>query len=1039
MHFIKNIAQFRSIVYSLIGLFIILPNQYCATINSWLGLSETTSTRNQFVWEGQSIDEIQEDYPHLFMDHHFIMGATPETEDAAFDQTNALNDAITTLYQEIHPQGDPAEIQIYLPDHQDISEFVLHPGLSFNQLNHYGFIQENSEVKTLISIPIEDYIIGYSFFNDPAPIIEEWEADFLSLYEIEADFIEQKHISIPNEIKIKSPFNPSMMSEILTILYPEAECNYHPSEDMFVLHTVCNAHRVFPLVQKLLLYLENRFGYTLTNANPSLNHRQDIPVLQINLTSESSLENDLQGFLEAINRLKERISLVQGYYDIYQTQGIANLERYMDYYFLYEEIQNNLLLTALFESFPFYRSLISSELPMNEIQELVYTRILSNKRFVLVCTNFQNYERDLIIQSLQNANQLLSSLHLDFFDSSENLVQLSQLEAEQILSQTESKIMITYDVSVEPGNIFAGKYIYKSSYNMKIINDEGETLSQLTTTYHGNGTTQEDAYRDSIEHGLSAALKKVVSNTVAYYQIRQQAIEVAQINIIPSLFPSLYESYKNMEEGIGNIHLINRSNEESTIQIVISIPGLMDSTYLTDVPMKLPAGEEINFPLKLNFSQEFLSSSVSSSRIVQIKLIIQKNEQRPQEILLSKPVYVYSKNAITWDDPYKVSVFVNPQDPAISQIRPQMEHHLTMASLTYLPSKVLKAMQAYYTLRSLELQYQSDPNNPFSSEGDGSIAVDSIQFPSEFICETQTGDCDDCTILLTSLLESIGIQTAFLLLPDHIFMMFNTGIRQTNWRSVHNNQNKIILYDNMVWVPMETTLLDIDNGGGFIEAWDKAAQEYYSNLDTIEVIDIALSRRVYTPVSLSSLPAPIPSIEWNESQIQYENTIDQLYHILYTVPKENLLSQLENQPDNGDLRRQLAVLYVKFEEYQNTIDLLTEIQDDGDKDFIDNYYIGLSHYKLNQYDEAVKYFTLSLESVPENLLRRYSAKISIQLSLCYQEMQDFSHRDEYYELAYSINPGVADQFAVQLEQIQNIQIENVAEAEEQRMDILYLE
>jgi hypothetical protein len=54
-------------------------------------------------------------------------------------------------------------------------------------------------------------------------------------------------------------------------------------------------------------------------------------------------------------------------------------------------------------------------------------------------------------------------------------------------------------------------------------------------------------------------------------------------------------------------------------------------------------------------------------------------------------------------------------------------------------------------------------------------------------------------------------------------------------------------------------------------------------------------------------------------------------------------------------------------------------------------------------------------------------------------MQDFSHRDEYYELAYSINPRIADQFAVQLEQIQNTHIEHVAEAEEQLLDILYLE
>jgi thioredoxin-like negative regulator of GroEL len=89
------------------------------------------------------------------------------------------------------------------------------------------------------------------------------------------------------------------------------------------------------------------------------------------------------------------------------------------------------------------------------------------------------------------------------------------------------------------------------------------------------------------------------------------------------------------------------------------------------------------------------------------------------------------------------------------------------------------------------------------------------------------------------------------------------------------------------------------------------------------------------------LPADMPELKWSEAQVQYHNTIDQLYNILYTVPKENLLSQMVADPENADLKRRLAILYVKFEEYQAAIDLLSQIYNDNDKDYLDNYYIGI--------------------------------------------------------------------------------------------------
>ncbi|MFW6293995.1 MAG: hypothetical protein ACOC7V_16970, partial [Spirochaetota bacterium] len=50
-------------------------------------------------------------------------------------------------------------------------------------------------------------------------------------------------------------------------------------------------------------------------------------------------------------------------------------------------------------------------------------------------------------------------------------------------------------------------------------------------------------------------------------------------------------------------------------------------------------------------------------------------------------------------------------------------------------------------------------------------AVDFLQFPRQTLTYS-SGDCDDLTALYIALLESVGVDTAFITVPGHIYAAF---------------------------------------------------------------------------------------------------------------------------------------------------------------------------------------------------------------------------------------------------------------------------
>ena len=141
--------------------------------------------------------------------------------------------------------------------------------------------------------------------------------------------------------------------------------------------------------------------------------------------------------------------------------------------------------------------------------------------------------------------------------------------------------------------------------------------------------------------------------------------------------------------------------------------------------------------------------------------------------------------------------------------------------------------------------------------------MDTIYYPAQTL-KRGTGDCDDTTVLLASLLGSVGVPTQFVDAPGHIFLIAGTGLDEVNADGLGVDSTSYVVLDHEVWIPIETTVMS----KGFLEAWRTGASQ------------------------LATLEGPRPFVDVTSSQVRYEPTLPPGDRATVTLDPEKLLARL---------------------------------------------------------------------------------------------------------------------------------------------------
>lgn len=465
---------------------------------------------------------------------------------------------------------------------------------------------------------------------------------------------------------------------------------------------------------------------------------------------------------------------------------------------------------------------------------------------------------------------------------------------------------------------------------------------------------------------------------------------------LQTIFSAAYKKYQ--DRPIGSVTLKNvAATDYGNLKLSFQIREFMDFPTILDIP-EIAGNESKQLDIKAVFNNKILEVDEDTGVQVEVKLSYLR-DGRKDDITLTQPMTIYGKNAIVWGEPEMVGSFVTPKDDTLRDYVRQVVNEY-QPEPGPLNNHLVSAMAFFSSLTASGTNYIIDPNTPFTELRDDTI--DYVQFPRETL-QLKSGDCDDLSVLISAGLENLGIDTAFVEIPGHLFLMFNTGIPAEDAGLISQDDSLLAIKDGEVWIPLEATMVNTS----FVEAWAEGARKYHKARmeNNMGIIELSQAWKQYKPVTLrkASYSVPLPdenltrSLVAKAQKVLLSKSIDRL-----TRPYQVMVI---NNPSNIAARLQIAILYARFGLYEDAeiaFEVLSELAPENSavKTNQGNLYFLQQNYAL-----AIDYYVRAIK------IDDSDGGIWINLSMAHYKAGDLKQAASSFDYAMQLNPGLKQAYS----------------------------
>lgn len=381
-------------------------------------------------------------------------------------------------------------------------------------------------------------------------------------------------------------------------------------------------------------------------------------------------------------------------------------------------------------------------------------------------------------------------------------------------------------------------------------------------------------------------------------------LEFRQMNLYP-VFPVFYKHYDT--NAFGTITIRNdESSDIQDVRVSLFVKSFMDAPKTYTVAESLRKGQELAIPLYALFNQAILGMTEGSKASAEIEISYKrgKEETRKKETVTLTVLY---RNALTWDDDRKAASFVTAKDPVILNFAKNVAGSVRETDATSYILQFRQALAIFETLSLYGMNYVVDPASPYAKLSELRSSLDYLQFPGQSLTY-RAGDCDDLTVLYCALLEAVGIETAFITVPGHIYAAFSPGVDPQNSSRYFSSSGDSILFEGRLWVPVEITMIH----DGFLKAWQEGVREWRkaNSVGTAKLYPVRAAWELYEPVA-SIDDTRIVSPDKSRVMARYVESW-QKYVSYQIADRENMLKGVLAKKDNPETRNQLGLLYASF-------------------------------------------------------------------------------------------------------------------------------
>ena len=433
-------------------------------------------------------------------------------------------------------------------------------------------------------------------------------------------------------------------------------------------------------------------------------------------------------------------------------------------------------------------------------------------------------------------------------------------------------------------------------------------------------------------------------------------LEIVNVELA-DVFAAAYKYYA--DHPLGKVVLKNNTDKPyPKVKLSFMVKEYMDYPTETEIEELLPM-QTVELPLKPVFSNKILGVTENTSLQSELGLTYHVAGE-PKTVTRSFPLTLYERHAMTWDQKTNVGAFVTSKDTAVADftrlvVQPYVDAYPN------LPSSLVYARAVYDALGVYGLTYIIDPTSPFQEFSEKAAAVDYLQYPRDTMAR-KSGDCDDLSILFVACMENIGIGTALVDVPGHVFIMFNTGVPETEKELVGFPDDQLVLHKGMVWIPVEMTVV----GASFTRAWQKGAEEYrnWSAKGKVDIVNIQSAWEQFKPVTLPPFDGKSVKVKRDEIEAKYKGELEALGRQRLAFLSEKHLAALKRNPKDVNALGQLGILYGEnglyaeaLEQFQKALAL-----DKGNADALNN--VGNVHFFQERLEDAKQAYESALKAAP---------------------------------------------------------------------------
>ena len=431
-----------------------------------------------------------------------------------------------------------------------------------------------------------------------------------------------------------------------------------------------------------------------------------------------------------------------------------------------------------------------------------------------------------------------------------------------------------------------------------------------------------------------------------------------------SVFPLIYTIYK--ENQIGTVTIENHESAEiRNVKVKFRAEGYTASEFECGTVRMIRKNKSEEVPLYADFTDNILrfteSGKVSGELVIEYDIL---GDDRVAVTPITLPVY--SRNTMRWVDPAILSSYVSTNSQEVLEVSKYFVGIARSHFRTALNKNMQFSMYVHEGIRQLGIACEEKSDTPYNTTHTDPTALDYVQYPYQTL-SYRSGDKDDIAILYMSMLESVGIGSAYIPLEDDFIVAIELGDYTSSLLNLFNGEDNILVVDDKVYLPISIAAID----EYFVTSWNRGVEKVNEALENDENVDFIVLKdawQSYPPSGFSSgeTTKNIPT----EKKLYQASENDILNYVTQEFGPQiaEIQQQIKEEGASTTLYNRLGMLYVRAGMYQNAVSVYEVSAKMGSIPAMNN--LGNILSLLKDYKKARDWYQKVLDIDPNNATAR---------------------------------------------------------------------